>query len=50
MKSVSSLEEAIAIMSEKRGNYKTKFDTLITDIMFQLFFCKNPIKILILQY
>ena len=35
-KNVSSLEEAIAIISKKRGNYKIKFDTRITDIIFQL--------------
>ena len=30
-KSVSSLEEMIPIISEKRGNYKIKFDASITD-------------------
>ena len=46
---VSLLEETIAIISKKRGNYKIKFDTRVTDIMFQLFFCRKPIKILIFQ-
>ena len=48
-KIVSLLEETIAIISKKRGNYKIKFDTRVTDIMFQLFFCRKPIKILIFQ-
>ena len=37
-KNVSSLEEVTAIISEKKSKYKVKFDTRITDIMFQLFF------------
>ena len=45
----SLLEETIAIISKKRENYKIKFDTRVTDIMFQLFFCRKPIKILIFQ-
>ena len=48
-KIVSLLEETIVIISKKRGNYKIKFDTRVTDIMFQLFFCRKPIKILIFQ-
>ena len=48
-KIVSLLEETTAIISKKRGNYKIKFDTRVTDIMFQLFFCRKPIKILIFQ-
>ena len=43
-KSVSSLEEMIPIISEKRGNYKIKFDASITDISFGNFFCRKPIR------